>query len=165
MWSASRAAIIKGADMIAIVERVHYAEVSVDSVSVGRCGRGYMIALGVEVGDTEADVRTLCDKIQKLRIFRDDDGKLNLSLRDVGGEALVISNFTLTANCYRGTRPDYSRAAPREVSLPLYELFIEMMNGYGIHTEHGQFGARMTIDMKMDGPVIIPLDSHKLPQK
>ena len=151
--------------MIAIVERVHRAEVSVDGESVGRCGRGIMIALGVETGDTMTDVRTLCDKIQKLRIFRDGEGKLNLSLRDVGGEALVISNFTLLANCHRGTRPDYSRAAPREVSLPLYEAFIETMNGYGIHTEHGMFGARMTVDMVMDGPVIIPLDSHTLPQK
>ena len=151
--------------MIAIVERVHRAEVSVDGENVGKCGRGIMIALGVEVGDTEVDVRTLCDKIQKLRIFRDEAGKLNLSVRDVGGEALVISNFTLLANCHRGTRPDYSRAAPREVSLPLYEYFIETMNGYGIHTEHGMFGARMTVDMAMDGPVIIPLDSHTLPQK
>lgn len=124
-----------------------------------------MIALGVAVGDTEADVRTLIDKILKLRIFRDDAGKLNLSVRDVGGEILVISNFTLLANCYRGTRPDYSRAAPREISLPLYEMFVDEINARGIHAEHGRFGARMSVDMEMDGPVIIPLFSDALPRK
>lgn len=151
--------------MTAIVERVHRAEVSVDGETVGRCGRGLMIALGVAVGDTEADVRTLVDKILKLRIFRDGEGKLNLSVRDVGGEILVISNFTLLANCYRGTRPDYSRAAPREISLPLYEYFVSEINARGIHAEHGQFGARMSVDMEMDGPVIIPLFSDALPRK
>ncbi len=151
--------------MIAIVERVHRAEVSVDGESVGKCGRGYMIALGVDVDDTEADARTLIDKILKLRIFRDAEGKLNLSIRDVGGEILVISNFTLLANCYRGTRPDYSRAAPREVSEPLYKFFIDEINARGVHAEHGMFGARMSVDMLMDGPVIIPLDSHNLPRK
>ena len=151
--------------MIAIVERVHRAEVSCDGVPVGRCGRGLMIALGVAVGDTEADARTLIDKILKLRIFRDEAGKLNLSVRDVEGEILVISNFTLLADCHRGTRPDYSHAAPREVSLPLYEYFIDEINARGVHAEHGQFGARMSVDMEMDGPVIIPLDSHSLPRK
>ena len=151
--------------MIAIVERVHRAEVSVDGEPVGKCGRGYMIALGVDVDDTEADARTLIDKILKLRIFRDAEGKLNLSIRDVGGEILVISNFTLLANCYRGTRPDYSRAAPREVSEPLYKFFIDEINARGVHAEHGMFGARMSVDMLMDGPVIIPLDSHNLPRK
>ncbi len=151
--------------MIAIVERVHRASVSVDGNVVGKCGAGLMIALGVAVDDTEADVRTLIDKILKLRIFRDDAGKLNLSVRDVGGEILVISNFTLLANCYRGTRPDYSRAAPKEISLPLYELFIDQINALGIHAEHGQFGARMSVDMEMDGPVIIPLNSRELPKK
>lgn len=151
--------------MVAIVERVHRAAVSVDGELVGRCGRGLMIALGVGHDDTDADVRTLVDKILKLRIFRDDAGKLNLSVRDVGGEILVISNFTLMANCYRGTRPDYSCAAPRPVSEPLYEAFIAEINARGIHAEHGQFGARMSVDMEMDGPVIIPLDSHDLPRK
>ncbi len=151
--------------MIAIVERVHEACVSVDGVRVGSCGRGLVIALGVAVGDTEADARTLIDKILKLRVFRDGEGKLNLSVRDVGGSILVISNFTLLADCYRGTRPDYSHAAPREVSLPLYEYFINEINARGVSAEHGMFGARMTVDMKMDGPVIIPLDSHALPRK
>ncbi len=151
--------------MIAIVERVHRAEVSADGKSVGRCGYGLLIALGVDREDTEADARTLIDKILKLRIFRDGEGKLNLSVRDVGGEILVISNFTLLANCYRGTRPDYSHAAPREISEPLYKFFIDEVNARGIHAEHGQFGARMTVDMQMDGPVIIPLDSHNLPRK
>ena len=151
--------------MIAIVERVHRAEVSVDGNVVGRCGRGLMIALGVGHDDTDADVRTLVDKILKLRIFRDGEGKLNLSVRDVEGQILVISNFTLMANCYRGTRPDYSGAAPKEISEPLYEAFIAEINGRGIHAEHGQFGARMSVDMEMDGPVIIPLDSRKLPRK
>lgn len=151
--------------MISIVERVHRAAVSVDGEIVGKCGRGLMIALGIDVDDTEEDARTLIDKILKLRIFRDEAGKLNLSVRDVGGEILVISNFTLLANCYRGTRPDYSRAAPREISRPLYEYFIAEINARGTHAEHGQFGARMSVDMEMDGPVIIPLDSHDLPRK
>ncbi len=151
--------------MIAIVERVHSAAVSVGGVCVGRCGYGLMIALGIDRDDTEADARTLIDKILKLRIFRDGDGKLNLSVRDVGGEILVISNFTLLANCYRGTRPDYSRAAPKEISEPLYTYFTDEVNARGVHAEHGQFGARMTVDMQMDGPVIIPLDSHNLPRK
>lgn len=151
--------------MIAIVERVYRAEVSVDGVTVGKCGHGLMIALGIDLDDTESDARTLIDKILKLRIFRDSEGKLNLSVRDIGGEILVISNFTLLANCYRGTRPDYSRAAPREISEPLYEYFIDEINARGVHAEHGQFGARMAIDMEMDGPAIIPLDSHNLPRK
>ncbi len=151
--------------MIAIVERVHRAEVSVDGESVGKCGHGLMIAVGITHTDTSADVRTLVDKILKLRIFRDENGKLNLSVRDVGGSILVISNFTLMANCYRGTRPDYSNAAPREVSYPLYREFIDEINSRGIHAECGQFGARMSIDMEMDGPVIIPLDSNNLPRK
>ncbi len=151
--------------MIAIVERVHRAEVTVDGEHVGKCGRGLMIALGVAVGDTEEDCRTLIDKILKLRVFRDEAGKLNLSVRDVGGEILVISNFTLLANCHRGTRPDYSHAAPREVSLPLYEYFIDEINARGVHAEHGMFGARMSVSMEMDGPVIIPLDSYTLPRK
>lgn len=151
--------------MIAIVERVHRAEVSVDGETVGKCGHGLMIAVGITHTDTSADVRTLVDKILKLRIFRDENGKLNLSVRDVEGSILVISNFTLMANCYRGTRPDYSRAAPRDVSYPLYCEFIDEINNRGVHTECGRFGARMSIDMEMDGPVIIPLDSNDLPRK
>lgn len=151
--------------MLAVVQRVHRASVSVDGVHVGRCGQGLMIAIGITHTDTEADVRTLVDKILKLRIFRDETGKLNLSVRDVGGGVLVISNFTLMANCYRGTRPDYSRAAPREISEPLYWRFIEEVNSRGVHAEHGQFGARMSIDADMDGPVIITLDSNELPRK
>ncbi len=152
--------------MIAIVERVHRAEVTADGELVGKCGKGLMIAVGITHTDTSADVRTLVDKILKLRIFRDAEGKMNnLSVRDVDGEILVISNFTLMANCYRGTRPDYSRAAPREVSEPLYLEFIDEINKRGVHAEHGKFGARMTVDMEMDGPVIIPLDSNDLPRK
>ena len=151
--------------MKAVLQRVHRAEVSVGGQVVGRCGTGLMIAVGIAVDDTDADVRTLVDKIRKLRIFRDDAGKLNLSVRDVGGEALVISNFTLQANCRRGTRPDYSHAAPREVAEPLYEMFIAEMNSSGIPTQHGVFGERMTIEMIADVPVIITLNSHELPRK
>ncbi|MCD7943484.1 MAG: D-tyrosyl-tRNA(Tyr) deacylase [Clostridia bacterium] len=151
--------------MIAVLQRVHSAEVSFDGERVGKCGYGLMIMLGVASDDDESDARTLIDKILKLRIFRDGDGKLNLSVKDVGGDILVISNFTLMANCYRGTRPDYSNAAHRDVSLPLYEYFIDEVNRRGVHAEHGQFGERMTIDAKMDGPVIITLDSRHLPRK
>lgn len=151
--------------MVAVVERVHRAAVSADGELVGRCGRGLMIAIGITHTDTSEDVRTLVDKILKLRIFRDGEGKLNLSVRDVEGEILVISNFTLMANCYRGTRPDYSKAAPREISEPLYLEFIDEINRRGVHAEHGKFGARMSIDMEMDGPVIITLDSYNLPRK
>ncbi len=151
--------------MVAVVERVYRAAVSADGELAGKIGAGLLIAVGITHTDTSADVRTLVDKILKLRIFRDTEGKLNLSVRDVGGEALVISNFTLMANCYRGTRPDYSRAAPREISYPLYLEFIEEINARGIHAEHGKFGARMSIDMEMDGPVIITLDSNDLPRK
>ena len=151
--------------MIAVVQRVYSAVVSADNEVTGRCGAGLMIAVGIAADDTEEDARTLIDKILKLRIFRDDEGKLNLSVRDTGGEVLVISNFTLLANCRRGTRPDYSHAAPKEISLPLYEYFIDEVNRRGVHAEHGKFGARMTIDIKADGPVIITLDSHELPRK
>ncbi len=151
--------------MKVVLQRVHRAEVSAGGQVVGRCGAGLMIAVGIAVDDTDADVRTLVDKICKLRIFRDDAGKLNLSVRDIDGEALVISNFTLQANCRRGTRPDYSHAAPRETAEPLYEMFIDEMNSRGVPTQHGAFGERMTIDMLADGPVIITLDSHELPRK
>ncbi|MCD7776713.1 MAG: D-tyrosyl-tRNA(Tyr) deacylase, partial [Firmicutes bacterium] len=123
--------------MIAVLQRVHSASVSFDGSVVGQCGYGLMIMLGIATDDDEGDARTLIDKILKLRIFRDGDGRLNLSVRDVGGEVLVISNFTLMANCYRGTRPDYSHAAHCEVSLPLYNYFIDEICRRGVHAEHG----------------------------
>ena len=148
--------------MIAVLQRIRHACVVADGVESGRCEQGLLILLGVGVSDTEEDVRLMADKIPRLRIFSDENGKMNISLLDIGGGALIVSNFTLHANYSHGNRPDYLSAARPEQAIPLYEGFIEAIKGQGIPVGCGVFGADMQIDMAADGPVTIVMDSEKL---
>lgn len=148
--------------MIALLQRVNNATVYADGELSGTIGYGLYILLGVEKDDTEKDAELLSEKISKLRIFSDSDGKMNLSVRDIDGEALVVSNFTLNANYAHGNRPDYfSGAAPAEAER-LYEYFISLMKNKVKKCESGVFGADMRTEMSTDGPVTIVMNSKVL---
>ena len=148
--------------MIAVIQRVQNSSVSIDGKINGECEHGLMILLGVAKGDTEEDARLLATKISKLRIFCDDNGKMNLSIKDVNGEALVVSQFTLLANYKKGNRPDYFGAADPSVAIPLYEYFVELMRSEIKHVGTGIFGADMQVSILNDGPVTIVMDSNQL---
>ena len=148
--------------MIAILQRVKNAAVTADGVPTGSIDAGLMILLGVLSGDTEQDALLLAEKIAKLRIFTDENDKMNLSVTDIGGGALVISNFTLAANYAKGNRPDYLNAAHPTVAEPLYRRFTELLNERIARVETGRFGADMQIAMTADGPVTIVMDSAVL---
>ena len=152
--------------MRAVVQRVSGASVAVSGETVGKCGRGFLILLGVAKGDTEADADVLAAKLSKLRVFEDGNGKMNLSLSDIGGELLIISNFTLYADCRHGNRPDFLMAeAPAEANR-LYEYFIDRMKTLsGCPTETGVFGADMKVSIENDGPVTLVIDSPELMKK
>lgn len=151
-----------GAKMRAILQRVSRASVTVDEQIVGQIGQGLVILLGVGQQDSEAQVKTLVDKIAYLRIFEDEHGKMNRSLLDIRGEVLVISQFTLYANMQRGRRPSFIEAAPPALANPLYELFKEMLADYGLKIASGIFGAMMHVELCNEGPVTIWLDSADL---
>lgn len=144
--------------MRALLQRVSEASVSVDGKSVGRTGRGLLVLVCAMQGDDPAKVDRLADKVMRLRIFRDPDGRMNRSLLDTGGGALVVSQFTLAADTSRGTRPGFSTAAPPETGRVLYERFAEALRAGGIATETGIFGADMAVSLVNDGPVTIWLD-------
>ena len=151
--------------MKAILQRCRDALVSVDGKVVGKCEHGLLILLGVANGDTEAEAETLAAKASKLRIFEDDNGKMNLSVADVGGSILLVSQFTLLANCQKGNRPDYFGAASPSEADRLYEYFGEKLRETGLHVETGIFGADMKVRFMNDGPVTIILDSDDLKKK
>ena len=151
--------------MRAVIQRVSSASVEVDGKIVGSCGKGYLILLGVAEGDTETDADLLCKKIAALRIFRDENEKMNLSIRDVDGEALVISQFTLYANYRHGNRPDFLASAKPDVANRLYEYFKELLSRELRHVESGVFGADMKVSLTNDGPVTICMDSEVLKMK
>ena len=148
--------------MKAVIQRVTSAKVEVDGELIGSCGKGLMILLGVAVGDTEADLDRMLQKMVKLRIFEDENGKMNRSIQDVDGEMLVVSQFTLLANYRHGNRPDYIGAAAPAEATRLYELFIEKAKAYVRHVGHGQFGADLQVSLCNDGPVTIVMDSEVL---
>ncbi|MBR0235038.1 MAG: D-tyrosyl-tRNA(Tyr) deacylase [Clostridia bacterium] len=150
--------------MRAVIQRVCGASVISDGVPTGKCGEGLMILLGVKRGDSENDAEILAQKIAKLRIFSDNDGKMNKSVLDVGGSALVISNFTLYANYEHGNRPDYFTSEAPQRANELYLYFVKMLSGQ-IPVETGVFGADMKITMTADGPVTIVMDSELLKGK
>lgn len=134
----------------------------VDDETVGEIGPGVVAFVGVAGGDGEAQARSLAVKAAELRIFSDEEGRFNLSLLEIGGEALVISQFTLHADVRRGRRPSFAAAARPEVAEPLVELFASTLEGLGIQTGRGRFGAHMQVDVFNDGPVTIILDSDEL---
>jgi D-aminoacyl-tRNA deacylase len=144
-----------------VCQRVSVAQVNVGGEIVGEIGPGLVVLLGVQRGDGEADVERLAGKVARLRIFEDDAGKFDRSLLDVHGQALVVSQFTLIADSrsQKGTRPDFSRAAPRSEAEPLYEAFAAALRNLGVPVETGVFGARMALELVNDGPVTIVLDS------
>ena len=151
--------------MKAVLQRVKKASVKVDGDVVGECGEGLMILLGVAQGDTEEDARLLATKICNLRIFTDENGKMNLSVKNIDGEALVISQFTLMANYRHGNRPDYMESAPPAEANRLYEYFATLMEGELCHVGRGVFGAHMEVSLINNGPVTIVMDSDVLKKK
>lgn len=148
--------------MRAVVQRVTDADVSVDNKITGAIGKGYVVLLGVEEGDTEADADYMVEKITGLRVFEDDEGKMNLSMMDVGGELLSVSQFTLLADARKGRRPSFVKAARPNEANRLYRYFNEKIRGKGIKVEEGIFQAEMLVRINNDGPVTILLDSKKL---
>lgn len=151
--------------MIAVLQRVETASVMVEGYVKGSCGKGLLILLGVTETDSENDAIALAEKISKLRIFSDDNGKMNLSVIDVDGSALVISNFTLCADYKKGNRPDYFNAAAPEAANKLYEYFITLLRERIGKVESGEFGAEMKVSLVNDGPVTIMMDSAVLLKK
>lgn len=148
--------------MKAVLTRVNNASVAVDEKVCGRIGRGFLILLGIGTQDGPEQCLKLADKICTLRIFEDENGKMNRSLSDVEGEILVVSQFTLYGNCKKGRRPDFFGAARPETAVPLYEQFIERVRGYGFNVQTGKFGAYMQVNSENDGPVTIILDTNEL---
>lgn len=148
--------------MIAVLQRVNNATVFADGVLSGSIQKGIYILLGVEKEDTEQDAALLAQKIAKLRIFSDENGKMNLSVRDIGGEVLVVSNFTLNANYSHGNRPDYLASAAPDIADSLYNRFVDFMRPLVCKVECGVFGADMRTEMSTDGPVTIVMHSEIL---
>lgn len=149
--------------MKAILQRVAKAKVDVDNKSIGKINTGFLILLGVENGDEKKDADVLATKIAGLRVFTDENDKMNLALSDVNGEVLVISNFTLCADCSHGRRPNFMQAARPETAEPLYEYFCAKIKDNGISVvEKGVFGADMQVSLVNDGPVTIEINSKDL---
>ncbi len=146
--------------MRAVIQRVTRASVVVENHVVGRIGLGLLILLGVARGDEEADARYLVEKFTTLRVFDDGQGKMNLSLTDVGGAVLVVSQFTLLGNVQKGRRPGFDNAAPPDCARALYELAIQELRARGVAVETGLFGAHMRVDLENDGPVTFILESR-----
>ncbi|MBQ9458788.1 MAG: D-tyrosyl-tRNA(Tyr) deacylase [Oscillospiraceae bacterium] len=148
--------------MRAVLSKVKSASVRVEGKTVGSIGAGFLILLGVTHEDTETQCRKLADKLCSLRLFDDEEGKINLSLDDVGGEILVVSQFTLYGNCRKGRRPEFLSAARPEAAIPLYELFIELCREKGYRVETGEFGAYMEVESVNDGPFTLIVDTDNL---
>lgn len=145
--------------MKAVIQRVGAATVEVDAKIAGQIGKGILVLLGVEKGDGERDAAWLAEKIANLRIFEDDKGKMNLSVREIGGELLAVSQFTLAGNCAKGRRPSFDSAAPPEEANRLYEYFLEKLREQGLPVETGIFQAMMQVSLVNDGPVTFILES------
>ena len=149
--------------MRVVVQRCSRAEVRIDGSSVGKIGQGFMLLVGITETDTTAEADLLAKKIAQLRVFEDEAGKMNLAIRDVGGAILSISQFTLYADCRKGNRPSFIRAARPEQASPLYDYFNETLHTtYGLTVETGRFGADMKVDFINDGPVTILLDTDEM---
>ena len=147
--------------MRCVIQKVTRAEVTVAGETVGRIGDGFMVLVGAEAGDTEADARYCAEKIAGLRVFEDENDKMNLSLADVGGSVLLVSQFTLLADARKGRRPDFIQAARPEVAEPLCEVVRSIIQERGVHVETGRFRTHMQVSLVNDGPVTILLDSRK----
>ena len=148
--------------MKAVLMRVRRASVTIDERETRSIGRGFLILLAVTHDDTEAQAVKLADKLCSLRLFEDADGKINLTLDEVGGEIMIVSQFTLYGNCRKGRRPDFLAAARPEVAIPLYEKFVALCREKGFHTETGEFGADMLVQSVNDGPLTLIVDTDQL---
>lgn len=145
--------------MKSVIQRVSQASVTIDNAVVGEIQKGFMILLGITHTDTEKDVKWMVDKITGLRVFEDENGKMNLSLEDVEGELLIVSQFTLYGDARKGRRPSFIDAARPEKAIPLYEKFVEMAREKGVKVATGEFGADMKVSLINDGPVTLIVDS------
>ena len=148
--------------MKAVLMRVQRASVTIDERETRSIGRGFLILLAVTHDDTEAQAVKLADKLCSLRLFEDADGKINLTLDEVGGEIMIVSQFTLYGNCRKGRRPEFLSAARPEVAIPMYEKFVEICREKGYHVETGEFGAYMEVESLNDGPFTLIVDSADL---
>lgn len=147
--------------MRAVVQRVTSSSVTVEGETTGKIDKGLMVLLGVADGDTDKDVTYMVDKIVNLRIFEDENDKMNLSLQDIGGSLLVVSQFTLLGDCRKGRRPSFIEAAKPEIADNLYQKFVDKARSMGIRTETGRFKTHMMVELINDGPVTILVDSNK----
>ncbi|MBP6322844.1 MAG: D-tyrosyl-tRNA(Tyr) deacylase [Fusobacteriaceae bacterium] len=145
--------------MRVVVQRVKHSSVAVDGNIVGKINEGLLILLGIKNGDTEKDVTWLANKVVSLRIFEDENGKMNKELKEINGSILLISQFTLYGDCVKGKRPSFIEAAKPEIAIPLYEKFIDTLKNQGINVETGIFGADMKVELLNDGPVTLVIDS------
>lgn len=145
--------------MRTVIQRVKYAQVQINGLTVGKIEKGFLILLGINHNDTMKEVKWLANKIKDLRIFEDENDKMNLSLKDVNGEVLIISQFTLYGNCIKGRRPSFIDAAKPELANELYLKFIDEFRSFDIKTETGKFGADMKIELLNDGPVTLIIDT------
>ena len=148
--------------MRAVIQRVHRAQITIDREETRQTGRGLVVFLGVLRGDTEKQADFMAEKVYGLRIFPDENDKMNLSLPDVGGEVLVVSNFTLGTDCKKGRRPSFDMAAPPEEANALYLRFVEQLRAQGVRVETGEFGAYMEVLVSNDGPVTLITDTEKI---
>ena len=148
--------------MRAGIQRVHRAQITIDREETRQTGRGLVVFLGVLRGDTEKQADFMAEKVYGLRIFPDENDKMNLSLPDVGGEVLVVSNFTLGTDCKKGRRPSFDMAAPPEEANALYLRFVEQLRAQGVRVETGEFGAYMEVLVSNDGPVTLIIDTEKI---
>lgn len=148
--------------MRVVIQRVTEASVKVDGEIIGAIGQGFMILIGVEVGDEAKDFQYIATKVPNLRIFEDENGKMNRSLLDVGGQILAVSQFTLLGDARSSRRPGFTQAARPEQANPMYERLVQHWRDMGIHVETGRFGADMKVSLINDGPVTMLMDSHKL---
>ena len=148
--------------MKAVVTRVDSASVTIDGKVNGEIGKGFLILLGVAPTDTPAHCHKLADKILGLRIFTDENGKMNRSLEDVGGQVLVVSQFTLYGDCHKGRRPNFLRAAGPDIAIPLYEQFLRECEALGFPPQHGEFGAKMEVASVNHGPVTLIVDTDDI---